>query len=127
MFNQVPDGVITFSRVHVTDSEYPKFRDSPKHPRKPLISLTGTIEDCVGAVQVDFANKYLGGGVITHGCVQEEIRFLICPELIAALLFTECLDPNESVMIRGCERFSSYTGYASTFEWLEDYVDNTAR
>jgi poly(ADP-ribose) glycohydrolase len=46
-------------------------------------------------LQVDFANKYLGGGVLTHGCVQEEIRFLICPEMIISRLFTEGLEKNE--------------------------------
>ena len=29
--------------------------------------------------KVDFANKVIGGGVIGSGCVQEEIRFMICP------------------------------------------------
>ena len=33
-------------------------------------------------LQVDFANKFIGGGVLGHGAVQEEIRFLICPELL---------------------------------------------
>lgn len=55
----------------------------------PLCALTvapvGTIEDNgAGMLQVDFANKYIGGGVLGHGAVQEEIRFLICPELIVS-------------------------------------------
>ena len=52
-------------------------------------------------LQVDFANKYIGGGVLGEGCVQEEIRFVICPELIVSLLFTEVLDRNEAVVITG--------------------------
>ena len=52
-------------------------------------------------LQVDFANKYLGGGVLTHGCVQEEIRFLICPEMIISRLFTEGLEKNESLIMKG--------------------------
>jgi poly(ADP-ribose) glycohydrolase len=65
--------------------------------------------------------------VLNSGCVQEEIRFVLCPELLVSLLFTECLEENESVIIRGCERFSSYQGYGDSFEWLEDYQDETAR
>jgi len=42
---------------------------------------TGGIEDASGSMQVDFANKYIGGGALGHGSVQEEIRFAICPEL----------------------------------------------
>ncbi len=76
---------------------------------------------------MDFANKYLGGGVLNHGCVQEEIRFVICPELLVSMLFTECLNYNESVLIRGCERFSSYTGYGFSFEWFKNFSDQTAR
>lgn len=52
---------------------------------------------------------------------------MICPELVVSMLFTECLNSNECAVIRGCERFSSYTGYGSTFEWDEDYEDFTAR
>ena len=51
--------------------------------------------------QVDFANKYIGGGVLGEGCVQEEIRFVICPELIVSILLTEVLDHNEAVVITG--------------------------
>lgn len=76
---------------------------------------------------MDFANKYIGGGVLSHGCVQEEIRFVICPELLVSLLFTERMNTNEAVLIRGCERFSSYTGYGGTFKWLGEFVDITPR
>jgi poly(ADP-ribose) glycohydrolase len=41
----------------------------------------------------------VGGGVLGRGCVQEEIRFVICPELIVARLFTEALDATEALLI----------------------------
>ena len=59
-------------------------------------------------LQVDFANRFVGGGVLSHGCVQEEIRFLVCPELIASRLFTERLEDNECLVVTGVERFSDY-------------------
>jgi hypothetical protein len=46
----------------------------------------GTIEEVPGAMHVDFANCFIGGGVLSGGCVQEEILFAICPELTVALL-----------------------------------------
>lgn len=52
-------------------------------------------------LQVDFANRFVGGGVTGSGLVQEEIRFLINPELIAARLFTEALEDNECLIITG--------------------------
>ncbi|MCL7042716.1 hypothetical protein MKW94_012109 [Papaver nudicaule] len=75
------------------------------------------------ALEVDFANKYIGGGAIGRGCVQEEIRFMINPELIVGMLFLPCMDDNEAIEIVGVERFSNYTGYGSTFRFSGDYLD----
>ena len=41
----------------------------------PRLASAGTIEaDGLGMLQADFANKFVGGGVLGHGLVQEEIR-----------------------------------------------------
>ena len=69
----------------------------------------------------------IGGGVVGNGCVQEEIRFLMCPEFIIARLFTEKLEANKSLLVVGVERFNSYTGYDSTFEHAGDRADLTQR
>lgn len=66
-------------------------------------------------MQVDFANKFLGGGVLGRGCVQEEIRFVICPELFITKLIAEVMQPNEALFMIGCERYSEYSGYSSSF------------
>ncbi|KAK4256152.1 hypothetical protein QN277_009057 [Acacia crassicarpa] len=88
------------------------------------IHCSGVIEDQSGrAVEVDFANKYLGGGALRRGCVQEEIRFMISPELIVGMLFLPSMAENEAIEIVGVERFSSYKGYASSFRFSGDYVD----
>ncbi|XP_055304353.1 poly(ADP-ribose) glycohydrolase-like [Sitodiplosis mosellana] len=121
-----PVGVVTFTRRSVCqlpqwDECSTTFADSMLH-----VSEDGTIEDDGdGLLQVDFANKFLGGGVLNYGCVQEEIRFMICPELLCSRLFTEVLDDNECLLIMGCEQFSKYSGYASTFTWTGDYLDRT--
>lgn len=50
--------------------------------------------------------------------LQEEIRFVINPELIAAMLFLPAMAYNEAVEIVGAERFSSYGGYMTvTFHY----------
>ena len=56
---------------------------------------------CHYVCQVDFANKYVGGGVLGNGLVQEEIRFLICPEMIISRLFTEALGDDECLIMKG--------------------------
>ena len=76
--------------------------------------------------QVDFANRHLGGGVLGNGSVQEEIRFSICPELISSMLFMECMDENEAIIIQGFEQFSKCRGYAKTLEYDGNYVDKAA-
>lgn len=126
----VPTGVVTFTRRSMPKSDLPSWNSC--HATFDSISLhvteDGTIEDDgEGLLQVDFANKYLGGGVLNYGCVQEEIRFMICPELLITRLFTEQLDENECLTIMGCERFNDYRGYASTFQWTNDYTDETPR
>ncbi|GJN22690.1 hypothetical protein PR202_gb10284 [Eleusine coracana subsp. coracana] len=69
------------------------------------------------ALEVDFANKRLGGGALFRGCVQEEIRFMINPELIVGMLFMASMEDNEAIEIIGAER------YGSTFRFVGDYLD----
>lgn len=128
--SNVPTGCVTFERRIIPLSDLPNWSASSKPLGvTPLhINSAGTIEDQgVGLLQVDFANKFLGGGVLGGGCVQEEIRFVICPELIVSKLFTECLRPSEALVMVGCERFSNYNGYAGTFQWAGNHEDMTPR
>ncbi|KAK6138620.1 hypothetical protein DH2020_027645 [Rehmannia glutinosa] len=88
------------------------------------VHTTGLIEDQpTEALEVDFANKYIGGSVLSRGCVQEEIRFMINPELIVSMLFLPAMADNEAIEIVGAERFSNYTGYATSFRFSGDHVD----
>ncbi|XP_072938722.1 poly(ADP-ribose) glycohydrolase-like [Epargyreus clarus] len=124
---KAPCGVVTFSRRSVPPRKCPDWA----HSTTPLATLpvhTDSevfIEHADGLIQVDFANRFLGGGVLGHGCVQEEIRFIICPELIASMIFVEEMRPNEAVMIIGVEQYSEYTGYGNGFEWAGNYNDTT--
>lgn len=52
-------------------------------------------------IQVAFWFRNVGGGVLGYGCVQEEIRYIICPELIVSRLFTEQLNSNEALVVTG--------------------------
>lgn len=88
---------------------------------------TGAIEDAEGCVQVDFANAYLGGGVLTGGCVQEEILFAISPELLAALVVSPRMGPLEAIVLRGSERFATTRGYAASLRYVDAFDDPCAR
>jgi len=85
------------------------------------------IEDQPGPVlEVDFANKKVGGGVLGNGSVQEEIRMALSPEAIVARLFTPPLEDNEVLLITGTKRFSQTTGYSDSFQFQGPYKGNEA-
>lgn len=68
-------------------------------------------------VEADFANRYLGGGVLTRGCVQEEIRFITAPELLVSRMVCAPLKDIESCMCIGARTFASHSGYANSFQF----------
>ncbi|HEU4535978.1 MAG TPA: hypothetical protein VFS00_17760, partial [Polyangiaceae bacterium] len=97
-------------------------------PLGPLeVAPEGGVEASVGAAQVDFANRFLGGGVLTGGCVQEEIRFSVCPELLAALPLCAAMGENEAIRLHGAERFATLDGYAFGLAFGGDFRDLTPR
>ncbi|KAJ8311230.1 hypothetical protein KUTeg_011216 [Tegillarca granosa] len=91
----------------------------------PLIAhREGVIEDAgFDAIHIDFANRYIGGGVLGGGRVQEEIKFTVCPELIASMLFMECMDHNEAIVIKGFEQYTLTSGYAASLQYVGPYKD----
>lgn len=118
----VPTGCVTICRRALTD--LPRWDRSTATLCKLHMAFDGTIErEGHGMLQMDFANKYIGGGALGFGAVQEEIRFMINPELIVTRLITEVLDENECVIIKGAEQFSDYSGYANTFKWKGNFTD----
>ncbi|KAM6442856.1 poly(ADP-ribose) glycohydrolase isoform 1-T2 [Liasis olivaceus] len=121
-----PTGLVTFTRQCL--QEFPEWERSQKKMPRLHVTYEGTIEsNGQGMLQVDFANRFVGGGVTGAGLVQEEIRFLINPELIVSRLITEVLDHNECLIITGTEQYSEYTGYAETYQWARSHEDDTPR
>ena len=76
---------------------------------------------------MDFANKFIGGGVLGNGCVQEEIFFLEHPELIASRLFMEVQDPGDCIVFKGPEQYSAHTGYGWETRFNGRVTDKTPR
>lgn len=123
---QKPVGLVTFTRKSLDKPL--NWKSSHSLLTKLHITCEGTIEDDGhGMLQVDFANQFVGGGVTSSGLVQEEIRFLINPELIVSRLFTEALDHNECLIITGTQQYSKYTGYSRTYKWAGSHQDTTPR
>ncbi|KAK7405966.1 hypothetical protein VNO78_07578 [Psophocarpus tetragonolobus] len=131
--SDMPKGIVSFERkvlpfkndsIRITYPDANFWSNSVIPLCKFEVHKSGCIEDQPGeSVEVDFADPYLGGRVLGRGCVQEEIRFLMSPELIAGMLFLPAMADNEAIEIVGAERFSCYTGYSSSFRFSGDYVD----
>lgn len=107
--------VARFSEDHWAASTMPMYRCN-WHDVDAASGAVVKIEDVCDnlrgqAWEVDFANRDIGGGVTGGGCVQEEIRFMQCPELLVSILFTDRLDDNESIQITGYRQFNDTRGY----------------
>ena len=71
---------------------------------------------------IDFANKYIGGGALSGGCVQEEILFAVEPEAIVSMLLMEVMDDNDAIRIDNLIQYSNYSGYAFSFKYEESAI-----
>ncbi|XP_034752003.1 poly(ADP-ribose) glycohydrolase [Etheostoma cragini] len=120
-------GLVTFERRCLKDHVH-DWRHCKGTMPKLHVTTRGTIEtEGTGLLQVDFACSSIGGGVLGSGLVQEEILFLMNPELIVSRLFTERLADNECLIVTGCQQFSRYSGYGETFEWAGPHEDRLDR
>jgi len=120
---QEPKGKLRFTRVVL--SEDPDFSTHTGFLQEWKVESQKSIENCCGSLQVDFANSFLGGGVLCGGCVQEEIRFAVCPELIVGCLYCQRMTENEAILITGAQQFSAYKGYAFGLKYGGQFVDET--
>jgi poly(ADP-ribose) glycohydrolase len=96
-----------------------KTRDDWLHLNQPLCPLTVEqtllIEDHPDPCwRIDFANEWIGGGVLSGGNVQEELYFAIHPELQLTMLFCQVMLSNEAIVVKGAERVTNYSGYGHT-------------
>ncbi|MCW5808035.1 MAG: hypothetical protein KIT31_37130, partial [Deltaproteobacteria bacterium] len=121
--DEAPRGTLEIRRL----AGAPHAWDGDESPLQPLeVRASGAIEDADGCVQIDFANAYLGGGVLSGGCVQEEIRFAVSPELLAGLAVSPRMGPHEAIVLHGAERFATTRGYAGSLRYGGDFRDPCA-
>lgn len=96
-------------------------------PLTPFVvhPLGASIDDAKEDFRVDFANQYLGGAALSHGCVQEEIMFVLYPELNVGRLFCAVMEESQAIVMQGAEQFSLPKGYGWSFSYGGAYTDNT--
>ncbi|CAH8663180.1 unnamed protein product [Schistosoma rodhaini] len=123
VLQKFPTGSVTFTRRCLGNLAPDWSRSKLTFDQLRLhVNATGSITDAgPNTLQVDFANSYLGGGVLNSGCVQEEIMFALRPELLVSCLFVERLGFDETLIIEGAEQYSVGSGYADDFCWTGDF------
>lgn len=118
---------VRFSRkFESTPKSFEKWLQSNRKLTNVYMYESGVMEDLTppNSIHVDFANKFIGGGVLTKGAVQEEIRFLISPECLVSLMIFECFEDNEVGYIIGTEKMNKVEGYAQNMRFSGDYERN---
>jgi len=85
------------------------------------------VEDLRNACQVNFADPYPGGTLpSSHGdVVQEEILFLVYPELFITCLLVPRIDSREALLVAGLTRTNKYKGYQWSFAYDGDYTNDS--
>lgn len=89
--------------------------------KRIIIDYTNKIEDQPESTIVNFANSFIGGGSLNRGSAQEEILFLMYPELFVSPLFCERMCFNESIFIHNVRRFADSDGYTDTLQFKGPY------
>lgn len=116
---------LSFERLVLEET---KGKDWWMSQEKPLVGLEvmekgGILEYPEPALRVDFANMYIGGGVLEDGNVQEELYFATHPELYLSILLAPPMLPNEAIVCVGAERVATYTGYGYAAAFNEAFED----
>ncbi|KAL6571533.1 hypothetical protein OROHE_003176 [Orobanche hederae] len=129
-----PKGTVSFERRVLpgngsSHSSYPeaKFWSNSANPLCEFKVVTSRLIEYQSneAVEVYFASENLGRDALIMPSYDEELRFMLSPELIAGMLFLPAMTDNETIEIVGAERFSTYDGFASAFRFSDVYVDKT--
>ncbi|XP_031555190.1 uncharacterized protein LOC116292090 [Actinia tenebrosa] len=104
-------GEIIFERQVVKKSSLPSLADWMNCDNRlcPMIvdQHKKIIDSEPSFLQVDFCNCFIGGNLLGNKHGQQELNFSACPELLVATMFMESLGENESLFIKGAERFST--------------------
>mmetsp|Transcript_63188 Transcript_63188/g.131419 ORF Transcript_63188/g.131419 Transcript_63188/m.131419 type:complete len:485 (-) Transcript_63188:76-1530(-) len=117
----IPDGSVTFQRRGYRKGPSPWQWKNNEKPLCQVVMSDGSLEDCMADVHVEFANAFIGGGVMTGDFAMEEILFLVKPELMVAMALQNRMSDTEVVCISGALQYSLTTGFGSSFEFAGDY------
>eukprot|EP00731_Ephydatia_muelleri_P030394 Em0021g917a len=124
-------GIVTLRRQVIAYEDVPSLPawtlcEQPLCP--VLVDRTHDIVDApFDTLQVDFSSSNMGGGLLESGCLQEEVRLCVSPELLVSVMVMDHMEANEAVIITGTERFSECHGSGESLEYVGPYRDLAMR
>jgi hypothetical protein len=99
------------SEMQVGNVHVHSFSDEEKKVKIGIADMCNLLDGACW--EVDFGNSNPGGGVLGVGALQEEIRFLECPELIVSRFFIRRIHVDQAVHATGFRQFNDTKGYSS--------------
>lgn len=111
------DGCVTFERRGYQRGPSPWVWESNAQPLCAVRIVDGALQDCAADVHAEFANAFIGGGVMTGDFAMEELLFLMKPELMVAMALQHRMTDTESIAISGALQYSRIRGYGASFEF----------
>ena len=117
----IPNGVVTFERQGYRKGPSPWQWEANQKPLCRVSIADGSLEDSPADVHAEFANAFIGGGVMTGDFAMEEILFLVKPELMVAMAIQNRMCDTEVICVSGALQYSLVSGYGSSFEFAGDY------
>lgn len=77
------------------------------------------------SVVVLSSGKMPGGQVLRSGAGQEEVMYLMSPELLVSRLVMEKLEENEAVLVQGSEVYNTIEAQEGQLKFTGNYTDTT--
>ena len=121
--NPILDEEIIYKRKNISSMDYINAPTDNKLCEVVLHNNKDSLFYAEDSYFVDFANKYIGGGVLNGGCVQEEIFFAVDPEAIVSMFFMEVMDDCDAIGIYNTIMYSKYKGYGYSFTYDGTLID----
>jgi poly(ADP-ribose) glycohydrolase len=119
--NDIPDEMVTFERQGYKKGPSPWTWENNDKPLCAVSLVTGNIDESPADLHVEFANAFVGGGVMTGDAAMEETLFLVKPELMVAMALENRMVDEEAICIAGAKTYSKTTGYGQSFTFGGDY------
>jgi hypothetical protein len=114
-------GVIIIERLGFKKGFAPWDWEASDKPLCKARVLDGPIEDSMADTHADFANAFVGGGCMTGDAAQEEMLFLVKPELMVAMATQQRMVDEEAIRISGALQSAVTSGFGQDFEFQGDY------